>query len=83
MRTLVDWPFWRALISIGISLLLWAHVVWHQPFFRLLGNFYFCYTFYRNEENPDFMRRFSMRACAWRVARVFRAARIFAFDRRR
>ncbi|KAK2963386.1 hypothetical protein BLNAU_1428 [Blattamonas nauphoetae] len=39
MRTLIDWPFWRFAITVGVSIFLILWILIRQPFYHVMGNF--------------------------------------------
>ncbi|KAK2944990.1 hypothetical protein BLNAU_20067 [Blattamonas nauphoetae] len=39
MRMLIDWPFWRFAVTVGVSILLVFWAVFQQPYYRFKGNF--------------------------------------------
>eukprot|EP00770_Monocercomonoides_exilis_P012324 MONOS_12268.1-p1 / transcript=MONOS_12268.1 / gene=MONOS_12268 / organism=Monocercomonoides_exilis_PA203 / gene_product=unspecified product / transcript_product=unspecified product / location=Mono_scaffold00668:16046-17488(-) / protein_length=481 / sequence_SO=supercontig / SO=protein_coding / is_pseudo=false len=38
MRTLIEWPFWRGVVTVGTSLVLIIYFVYIQPIYKLNGN---------------------------------------------
>ncbi|KAH7817482.1 uncharacterized protein MONOS_7384 [Monocercomonoides exilis] len=38
MRTLIEWPFWRGVVTVGTSLAMIIYFVYIQPIYKLSGN---------------------------------------------
>ncbi|KAH7818916.1 uncharacterized protein MONOS_15451 [Monocercomonoides exilis] len=38
MRTLIEWPFWRGVVTVGSSLAMMVYFVYIQPIYKLNGN---------------------------------------------
>ncbi|KAH7823794.1 uncharacterized protein MONOS_1874 [Monocercomonoides exilis] len=38
MRTLIEWPFWRGVVTVGSSLVMMVYFVYIQPIYKLNGN---------------------------------------------
>ncbi|KAH7819399.1 uncharacterized protein MONOS_12182 [Monocercomonoides exilis] len=38
MRTLIEWPFWRGVVTVGTSLAMVVYFVYIQPMYKLNGN---------------------------------------------
>ncbi|KAK2943718.1 hypothetical protein BLNAU_21369 [Blattamonas nauphoetae] len=39
MRMLIDWPFWRFAVTVGVSALLVVWVLLKQPYYHFMGNY--------------------------------------------
>ncbi|KAK2954495.1 hypothetical protein BLNAU_10515 [Blattamonas nauphoetae] len=39
MRMLIDWPFWRFAVTVGVSILLVFWAIFQQPYYHFIGNF--------------------------------------------
>jgi hypothetical protein len=42
MRMLVEWPFWRGVVTVGTSLVVVLIVIFTQPYFKFISNVLIC-----------------------------------------
>ncbi|KAA6390002.1 MAG: hypothetical protein EZS28_014468 [Streblomastix strix] len=42
MRMLVEWPFWRGIVTVGTSLTIVIIIYWYQPYFKYISNVLAC-----------------------------------------
>ncbi|KAA6379106.1 MAG: hypothetical protein EZS28_025366, partial [Streblomastix strix] len=42
MRMLVEWPFWRGIVTVGTSLTIVIIIYWYQPYFKYISNVLTC-----------------------------------------